>query len=129
VLTFGAGALLFLFVTLGVGVLISTVSENQGQAIQLAIMTLLPQVLLSGMVFPQESMAAGVRWIAYVLPLTYFIEISRGLMVRGASLGSLAFPLAMLAVLGVVVFTLSVVRFRRDLAPASAEPAEQPVAA
>jgi ABC-2 type transport system permease protein len=128
-LTFGAGALLFLFVTLGVGVLISTVSENQGQAIQLAIMTLLPQVLLSGMVFPLESMAAGVRWIAYVLPLTYFIEISRGVMVRGASLGSLAFPLGMLAVLGVVVFTLSVVRFRRDLAPAAAEPVEQPVAA
>ena len=121
VLTFALGALLFLFVTLGVGMLISTVSENQGQAIQLAIMTLLPQVLLSGMVFPLQSMAAGVRWIAYVLPLTYFIRISRGVMVRGAPLASLWFPLAMLAVLGLVVFGLSVIRFRRDLAPAGRE--------
>src|SRR6266545_3005396 len=117
VLTFALGALLFLFVTLGIGVLISTVSENQGQAIQLAIMTLLPQVLLSGMVFPLQAMAPGVRWIAYGLPLTYFIRISRGVMVRGAPLASLWFPLVMLAVLGLVVFGLSVIRFRRDLAP------------
>ncbi len=126
VLTFALGALLFLFVTLGIGVLISTVSENQGQAIQMAIMTLLPQVLLSGMLFPLQSMAPGVRWIAYGLPLTYFIRISRGVMVRGAPLASLWFPLVMLAVLGLVVFGLSVIRFRRDLAPsgtAAARPA------
>src|SRR5918994_1327692 len=67
VFTLALGAVLFLFVTLGLGVLISSVSENQGQAIQLAILTLLPQVLLSGIIFPLESMAAGVRWIGYVL--------------------------------------------------------------
>jgi ABC-2 type transport system permease protein len=115
---FALGALLFLFVTLGLGVLISSVSENQGQAIQLALMTLLPQVLLSGLIFPLSAMAAGVRWIGYVLPLTYFIQISRGVMVRGTPLAALAVPLTALAVLGVVVFTLAVVRFRRDLAPA-----------
>jgi ABC-2 type transport system permease protein len=114
-LTFALGALLFLFVTLGMGVLISTVSENQGQAIQLAIMTLLPQVLLSGLIFPLSSMAAGVRWIAYVLPLSYFIQVSRGVMVRGAPLSALWFPMLMLTVLGLVVFGLSIVRFRRDL--------------
>jgi ABC-2 type transport system permease protein len=108
----------FLFVTLGFGVLISSVSENQGQAIQLALMTLLPQVLLSGLIFPLQAMAAGVRWIGYLLPLTYFIQISRGVMVRGAPLEALAFPLTALAVLGLVVFALAVVRFRRDLAPA-----------
>ncbi len=57
--TLALGGLLFLLVTNGMGVLISTVSENQGEAIQLAIMTLLPQVLLSGMVFPVSSMAPG----------------------------------------------------------------------
>jgi ABC-2 type transport system permease protein len=119
-LVFAVGAGLFLFVTLGLGVLISTVSENQGQAIQLAILTLLPQVLLSGMIFPLESMAAGVRWIGYLLPLTYFTQISRGVLIRGAPIDSLAVPLAALAVLGVVVFSLSVVRFRRDLAPSGA---------
>ena len=114
------GAVLFLFVTLGLGVLISSVSQNQGQAIQLAIMTLLPQFLLSGLIFPVDSMAAGVRWISYVLPLTYFIEISRGVFLRGAPLEALAQPMLLLGLLGVVVFGLAVLRFRRDLAPASA---------
>jgi ABC-2 type transport system permease protein len=112
------GAVEFLFVTLGLGVLISTVSQNQGQAIQLAMMTMLPQILLSGMIFPLSAMARGVRWIAYLLPLTYFNQISRGVMIRGASLSSLAVPLGALALLGLVVFGLSVLRFRRDLAPA-----------
>jgi ABC-2 type transport system permease protein len=117
-LTMGVGALLFLFVTLGLGVLISTVSENQGQAIQLALISLLPQVLLSGMMFPLEAMPAAIRWIGYTLPLTYFIEIARGVMVRGAPFDSLLAPLGMLALLGIVVFSLAVLRFRRDLAPA-----------
>ena len=77
------GAVEFLFVTLGLGVLISTVSQNQGQAIQLAMMTMLPQILLSGMIFPLSAMARGVRWIAYLLPLTYFNQVSRGVMIRG----------------------------------------------
>lgn len=117
ILVLGLGSLLFLFVALGYGVLISSVSENQAQAIQLAMMTLLPQVLLSGMLFPLESMAASVRWISYVLPLTYFIQIARGVMIRGAPIDSVAFPMIMLAVLGIVVFSLAVVRFRRYLAP------------
>lgn len=116
---FALGSLLFLFVTLGIGVLISTVSQNQGQAIQLGMMILLPQVLLSGMVFPLESMAASVRWIAYVLPLTYFIDIARAVMVRGAGIGAVVQPMAALAVLGTAVSFLAVVRFRRDLAPAA----------
>ncbi|HEX6147170.1 MAG TPA: ABC transporter permease [Acidimicrobiia bacterium] len=115
------GAVLFLFVTLGAGVLISTVSENQGQAIQLAIMTLLPQVLLSGLIFPLESMAAGVRWIGYLLPLTYFNQIARGVMLRGAPFDAVALPFALLAVLGLAVFGLAVLRFRADLAPSRAQ--------
>jgi len=129
VLTLALGATLFLFVTLGLGVLISTVSQNQGQAIQLAFMTVLPQILLSGMLFPLQSMAAGVRWIGYLLPLTYFIQLSRGVMVRGTPIEALVLPLTMLAVLGLAVFGLSVVRFRRDLAPsgrARSTTAEEP---
>jgi ABC-2 type transport system permease protein len=120
---FAIGAVLFLFVALGMGVLISTVSENQGQAIQLAMMTLLPQILLSGMIFPLESVAIGVRWIGYLLPLTYFIQIARGVMVRAAPFDALLLPIGMLALLGAVVFGLSVLRFRRDLAPAGSPPA------
>jgi ABC-2 type transport system permease protein len=117
--TFALGAALFLLVTLGMGVLVSTVSQNQGQAIQLAFMLLLPQVLLSGLIFPVSSMAAGVRWISYVLPLTYFIEISRGVMLKGMPISGLWEPIGLLALLAVVVFGLAVVRFRRDLAPGS----------
>lgn len=112
------GAALFLLVTLGIGLLVSSVSENSGQAIQLALMTLLPQVMLSGLIFPLEAMAAGVRWIAYVLPLTYFVDISRAVMVRGAGLDAVARPMLLLTVLGVVVFGLALARSRRDLVPA-----------
>ena len=116
---FALGCLLFLFVTLGIGVLISSVSQNQGQAIQLAVMTMLPQVLLSGLIFPVPSMAPGVRWISYVLPLTYFIQISRGVMLKATPITALWQPLGLLALLAVVVLGLAIVRFRRDLAPAS----------
>ena len=116
VFTLALGSLLFLFVTLGVGVVISSVSENQGQAIQLALMTLLPQVLLSGLIFPLSSMGAGVRWIGYLLPLTYFNQVAKGVMVRGAPIDSLLVPLGLLALLGAVAFSLAVLRFRRFLA-------------
>jgi ABC-2 type transport system permease protein len=116
-LVFALGALLFLFVTLGVGVLISTVSQNQGQAIQLAVMTMLPQVLLSGLIFPLSAIVAGVRWIAYLLPLTYFNEVARGVMLRAEPIGPLWPPLTMLAVLGLGVGSLAILRFRGYLAP------------
>ena len=116
--TFALGSVLFLFVTLGIGVLISSVSQTQGQAIQLAILTLLPQILLSGLFFPLYAMPWGVRWIGYCLPLTYFIQIARGVMVRGTPIGALWLPMLVLAGMALVVFTLSTLRFRRDLAPA-----------
>jgi ABC-2 type transport system permease protein len=118
---FGLGALLFLFVTLGIGVLISSVSQNQGQAIQLAVMTLLPQVLLSGLIFPLTSIAAGVRWISYFLPLTYFNEISRGVMLRAEPITALWQPFAFLALLGAIIVTGATLRFRAYLAPAGHE--------
>ena len=115
---FALGALEFLFVTLGLGVLISSVSQNQGQAIQLAIMVLLPQVLLSGLIFPLSSIVAGVRWIAYLLPLTYFNQISRGVMLRAEPFTALWPYFACLALLGALIVTLATLRFRAFLAPA-----------
>ena len=123
---FALGATLFLFVTLGIGVLISTVSQTQGQAIQLAMMTLLPQFLLSGLFFPLYSIAWGVRWIGYLLPLTYFIKVARGVMVRGAPIGALWVPLVVLAVMAALVFTASTLRFRRDLAASGKEDDDAP---
>ena len=114
------GAVMFLFVALGMGVLISSVSENQAQAIQLALMTALPQIMLSGIIFPLSSMAPGVRWIGYLLPLTYFNQVAKGVMVRGADFADLLIPLALLILLGSVIFGLAVVRFARQLRPARA---------
>ena len=126
VATFALGAVLFLFVTLGTGVLISSVSQTQGQAIQLAMMTMLPQFLLSGLFFPLYSMPWGVRWIGYLLPLTWFIKVARGVMVRGAPIDALWLPLTILAVMAIGVFTASTLRFRRDLAPAGAAKSGEP---
>lgn len=122
--TFALGAVMFLLVVLGIGVLISTVSETPGQAIQLTLMTMLPQILLSGMIFPLESMGDGVRWIGYLLPLTYFVMVSRGVMLRDAPIDSLALPLGALAIFAAVVFTVAILRFRRDLAPTHRQPAK-----
>ena len=115
---FAIGAVLFLFAVLGIGVLISSVSQTSGQAIQLAMMTLLPQILLSGMIFPLEAMAAGVRWIGYLLPLTYFTMISQGVMLRAAPLDSLWLPLTVLAVMAVVIFGLAIIRLHASISPA-----------
>ena len=114
---FTLGAALFLFVVLGLGVFISTVSQTSGQAIQTAFMFTLPQILLSGVIFPLDSMAAGVRWIGYLLPLTYFTMISQGVMLRGASLASLWLPFLVLTAMAIAVFSSATLRFRRDLAP------------
>jgi ABC-2 type transport system permease protein len=116
-LTFAVGAALFLFVVLGIGVFISTISQTAGQAIQSAFFVMLPQILLSGMIFPLDAMAAGVRWIGYLLPLTYFTMISQGIMLRGAGIDSLWLPFLVLTVMAVVVFSAATMRFRRDLAP------------
>ncbi|BDZ41865.1 membrane protein [Paraoerskovia sediminicola] len=118
VVAFVLGAGIFLFAVLGIGVLISTVSQNTGQAVQVAMMTLLPQVLLSGMIFPLDAMAAGVRWIGYLFPLTWFTKISQGVMLRDASWEYLALPLGILVVMACVFFGLAVLRLRRSISPA-----------
>ena len=114
---FALGAAFFLFVVLGIGVFISTISQTTGQAIQTAFLVLMPQILLSGMIFPLDAMAAGVRWIGYLLPLTYFTIISQGVMLRGAPIASMWYAYVILAVMAAVVFTAATLRFRRDLAP------------
>jgi ABC-2 type transport system permease protein len=123
---FAIGAALFLFVVLGLGIFISTISQTSGQAIQTAFFFLLPQILLSGMIFPLVAIPWGVRWISYLLPLTYFTMISQGVMIRGAGLDTLWLPLLALAIMAVIVFTGAVLRFRRDLAPGT--PRSAPVA-
>jgi len=118
---FATGAALFLFVVLGIGVFISTVSQNAGQAIQLAYFFLLPQILLSGMIFPLDAIPWGVRWISYLLPLTYYTMIAQGVMLRDAGIDSLWPAFGLLAVMAVAAFVGAIARFRRDLSPSGAD--------
>lgn len=109
------GTVLFLFVVLGMGIFISTISQNSGQAVQMAMMMVMPQMLLSGIIFPLESMAASVRWIGYILPLTWFIQMAQGIMLRGSTWESLWLPVAILTAEAVVLFSLASLKLRRLL--------------
>lgn len=115
VLVFALAAVVFLLVVLGIGVFISSVSHNSGQAIQLAILFVVPQVLLSGLVFPLDAMPMGVRWIGYALPLTWFREIAQGIMLRGAGLEQLWLPLVILTLMALVAFGAATARMRHIL--------------
>lgn len=110
-----AGAALFIAATLALGLLISTLVKTQFQAMQLGLMTLLPSILLSGFVFPFDGMPEVVQWLAQVLPLTHFNQIVRGIVLRGADLGSLGEPVLKLTVFLVAALTLAALRFRKRL--------------
>ncbi len=107
--------LAFLFVCLGFGLLLSTVSHTQQQAMQMAVFTLVPQILLSGFIFPLEGIPWAVRWIAYLAPLTYFLPISRGVFIRGEGLGDLWIWVVILIAYAVVAVSLAAWRFKRKL--------------
>jgi len=107
--------LAFLFVCLGMGLLVSTVSYTQQQAMQMAVFTLVPQILLSGFIFPLTAIPWVVRWIAYLAPLTYFLPISRGIFMRGEGLGDLWLWAVILVAYAIVVICLAAWRFRRKL--------------
>lgn len=115
IVAFALVAVIFLFVVLGLGVLISTLSQNTGQAIQLAVMMVMPQVLLSGLIFPLGAMASGVRWIGYLLPLTWFNQAAQGIMLKGAGLGDIRVQVAILLLMAVVIFSAATLKMHRLL--------------
>lgn len=108
-------SIVFLASALGVGLLISTVSTTQGQAMQAALFFLLPSILLSGFMFPRESMPSILQFLSNVLPLTYYLQILRGIILKGNDLSELWGQVVPLAVLGAAIFTLSIVRFQKRL--------------
>ncbi len=108
-------ALLFIAATLGLGLFVSTLAKTQFQAFQLAFLTLLPSILLSGFMFPFEGMPVAAQWIAELLPLTHFNVILRGIVLRGADLPELWPQLAKLAVFLVLMLSVAVARFKKRL--------------
>jgi ABC-2 type transport system permease protein len=107
--------LMFIAASLGLGLFVSTLAQTQFQAFQLAFITLLPSILLSGFMFPFEGMPVVAQWIAQVLPLTHFNVIIRGVMLRGASLPEVWPQLAKLAVFLTVMLAIAVARFKKRL--------------
>lgn len=110
------GTLLYVFCLLSLGLLISTKAENQIQALQMSMMFILPSVFFSGFIFPRETMPAIFYGISCVLPATYYIELERALVLRGASLIDFWSNLAMLAAMGLALFSLCALRFRQKIA-------------
>jgi len=110
-----AATLLFIAASLGLGLFVSTLAQTQFQAFQLAFVTLLPSILLSGFMFPFEGMPVVAQWIAQVLPLTHFNVIVRGIMLRGAELPEVWPQLAKLALFLGVMLGIAVARFKKRL--------------
>jgi ABC transporter DrrB family efflux protein len=108
-------SLLFLFTALGLGLLISTLAKTQLQAIQFAFIIMLPSILLSGFVFPREAMPTPMYLLSFLIPVTYFVEILRGVILRAATLADLWQPIVGLTISCVAVLVLSVARFHKQL--------------
>jgi ABC-2 type transport system permease protein len=106
---------LYIFALLSLGLLISTRAQTQMEAFQLAMVFLLPGVFFSGFIFPRETMP----WIFYAigacLPVTYFIELMRAIILRGATLAEFWSSIVVLAVMGAVLFSLCALRFRKKI--------------
>jgi len=106
---------IFYLASLGQGILISTVSRTQRQAMQASFFVFLPTILLSGFMFPREGMPQVIQWFGYALPLTYFLVIVRGIILKGVGALALVGQIIPMAILGLFFFVVSVVRFQKRL--------------
>jgi ABC-2 type transport system permease protein len=106
---------LFIAANLSIGYTFSTVAQNQLQAMQMSMMFFLPNILLSGFMFPFAGMPAWAQWIGEALPLTHYIRIVRAIMLKGATIEDLRYDAIALFVLMLIAMTIAVTRFRRTL--------------
>ncbi|MGB7693847.1 MAG: ABC transporter permease, partial [Pseudolabrys sp.] len=106
---------LFIATNLSIGYTFSTVAQNQLQAMQMSIMFFLPNILLSGFLFPFAGMPTWAQWVGEALPLTHYLRIVRAVMLKGSSLSDLHYDAAAMFVLMLVAMTIAVTRFRRTL--------------
>jgi ABC-2 type transport system permease protein len=108
-------SLVFAASTLGIGLLLSTVATNQRQAMQMALFIMLPQILLSGWVFPLASIPWGVRWLSYLFPLTYYLPVVRGIFLKGLGLEDLWPQALVLLGMAVAFVCAAAARFTKQL--------------
>jgi len=110
-----AASFLFIVANLGLGLFISTLGRNQAQVIQTAFLFMLPNVLLSGFMFPREAMPDGARWFGLLLPLTHYLQLIRGIVLKGNGLTEVWPQVLALAAFAVAFFTFSTRRFSKTL--------------
>ena len=108
-------ALPFILASLALGLFISTLVRTQAQAMQLGFFFMLPNILLSGFMFPREAMPEAAQWISAALPLTYFLKVLRGILLKGVGLEALWPEVLVLSGFTVVLVSLAVARFRKGL--------------
>ena len=106
---------LFIATNLSIGYTFSTIAQNQLQAMQMSIMFFLPNILLSGFMFPFAGMPTWARWVGEALPLTHYLRVVRSIMLKGSSIADLHYDAAAMFVLMLVAMTIAVTRFRRTL--------------
>jgi ABC-2 type transport system permease protein len=106
---------LFIAANLSIGYTFSTIAQNQLQAMQMSMMFFLPNILLSGFMFPFAGMPVWAQYVGEALPLTHYLRIVRSIMLKGASLGDLRYDGIALFVLMLIAMTIAVTRFRRTL--------------
>jgi len=106
---------LFITTNLSVGYTFSTIAQNQLQAMQMSMMFFLPNILLSGFMFPFAGMPGWAQWIGEFLPLTHYLRIVRAIMLKGATLANLHYDALALAGLMLIAMTIAITRFRRTL--------------
>lgn len=115
ILTLLVLSMLFIVTALGLGVLISTLAATQLEAMQFALIIMLPSILLSGFIFPRAEMPLPIYWISFAIPVTYFIEILRGVILRDADWFDLLPYTLGLAVCCLTILGLGLTRFRKQL--------------
>jgi len=106
---------LFITTNLSIGYTFSTLAQNQLQAMQMSMMFFLPNILLSGFMFPFAGMPLWAQWIGEALPLTHYLRIVRSIMLKGSTLPDLQVDTLMLAGLMLIAMIIAVRRFRRTL--------------
>jgi len=105
----------FIVASLGVGLLISTVARNQVQAMQFSFFFMLPNILLSGYIFPRVAMPLPAQWFGLLLPLTYYLNILRGILLKGLGLAQLWRPTLALSVFAMLILLIAVRRFSKTI--------------
>ncbi len=105
----------FILATLGLGLLVATVARTQGSAQQLALFFLLPSILLSGFIFPREAMPLLAQWVGVVMPITWFLDIMRGILLKGVGMSALWKPTLALIAIAAVTLTVSIRRFAKTV--------------